>query len=546
MGLRWWDRDRKEGNLRNYVGPSNKNMNLDTYPFPKTIYERINDEYSSTYQCYMNRGASSNVQLKWMAVVTKYAHYFPLGPLKYIIQHIPYFGKMILPNEMMGEEEVVDNAISDLLKFHPRVQWITFGTPDGYRHSFGEEEEDYYRSIIRACDQQIGRYRKKCEEIGGEEGKRLIVVTSDHSIVNLQHHVNLEDILKGIKLKVEYGSCASVISSSLTKPISDYENSDGAIAVNGNTLLHVYFRDPIDRNSEENNFGWKTRKNCSLLSSYQRLSDDQPINIIDEIRFSEGIELVICLQDLTNHSSSSSFDQSQKEVHIYSKTGHSIIRKDENNIKNDNKNYQNEEEKLKYIVNEGEKDALGWFDAVDKIEISHTADEWLNLTADWEFPYATVRLWRSINANSSGDLIITSLDKWDMAKEGYEIIIGQHKGGHGGLRKDQMLVPAIFSVASSSPSSPTSSSPSSSSSSSSSFSSSSSKQLLKKNYKVKYARAEDVGATLMSLVGVFDEELLLANFSSNSPLDENILENFKYANPRAIRGSVLSVHHDEL
>ena len=491
VGLRWWDRNRTEGNMRNYLGPTNKNMNGDIIEFPKTIYERV-PEYSSTLQCYMNRGVTSNIQLKWMVVVTKYSQFIPLGPLRYLIRNIPFFGKYLLPNELIGEGEVVDSAISDLENYSPRVQWLTLATPDGYRHSFGSDREEYYKEILQNIDKQIAKYRNKCKEIGGEELNRLFVITSDHGVVNLEQHVNIEQILGQVNVKMYYGNSAFVFQSELDEPIEKFDEYDGVVAVNGNTAVHVYFRDPIDRNSPENNYGWKTQKDCFALQNYQKEDESNPVDIIDILRLSDGVELVICLQDFEP------LITPRKEVHIYSKLGHSFI-------------YQNEENYLTYEVDNDEEDALGWFPKGSSF--SHSNDDWLDLTVDWEFPYATVRLWRAMNAPSSGDLIITSIEKWDLAKEGYEIIVGENRGGHGGLRKDQMLVPTIIS-------------------------SISNKQKLKTNHIIHQARSEDVGATLLHLVGVYEEE---------KELDRNngtFIGNLKFANPNLIRGKILPVEEN--
>ena len=72
-----------------------------------------------------------------------------------------------------------------------------------------------------------------------------------------------------------------------------------------------------------------------------------------------------------------------------------------------------------------------------------TKDEWIDLTIASNYPDAVYRLYSLMEAPGIGDLVITSEEGYDLAKN-YEIIVNDYKGGHGGLRADQLRVPYIL------------------------------------------------------------------------------------------------------
>ena len=54
-GLRWFDRTRDAGNLRNYVGRTNVQMNNDITDRYKNLFEWYDDFYTASINTYMNK-----------------------------------------------------------------------------------------------------------------------------------------------------------------------------------------------------------------------------------------------------------------------------------------------------------------------------------------------------------------------------------------------------------------------------------------------------------------------------------------------------------
>lgn len=106
--------------------------------------------------------------------------------------------------------------------------------------------------------------------------------------------------------------------------------------------------------------------------------------------------------------------------------------------------------------------------------LARTAEQWLISTHDTGYPDAVYRVAALMANENVGDLVVTSRAGYDFG-ENYELVVGNYHGGHGGLRADQMRVPYILAgpgVA---------------------------------RARLPVARAEDVGATLMALMGVAPE-----------------------------------------
>lgn len=54
-GLRWFDKEREKGQLRNYVGRTNVQMNYDVKANPQNLFELAGTSYTCSINSYMNR-----------------------------------------------------------------------------------------------------------------------------------------------------------------------------------------------------------------------------------------------------------------------------------------------------------------------------------------------------------------------------------------------------------------------------------------------------------------------------------------------------------
>ena len=72
-----------------------------------------------------------------------------------------------------------------------------------------------------------------------------------------------------------------------------------------------------------------------------------------------------------------------------------------------------------------------------------TPEEWLTVTNETDYPDAPVQLMQIFRSPRAGDVILSARPGHDL-RERHEV--PEHKGTHGSLHRDHMLVPLISSV----------------------------------------------------------------------------------------------------
>jgi hypothetical protein len=173
-------------------------------------------------------------------------------------------------------------------------------------------------------------------------------------------------------------------------------------------------------------------------------------NVIEILRHLDGIELMIARG-------------TEASVEIFSRHGRGIIHEIEG----------------EYLYRFEGSDPLGY--ASDSVASAlldgapHGGRGWLHATQHSRFPDAVLRLRRLLHVPGCGNVAITSAEGYDLGLD-YELVVGNYRGGHGGLRRDQLVVPYVLSGPG-----------------------------VLNGVRLESARAEDVGATLLELVGAEPE-----------------------------------------
>lgn len=402
LGLRWFDRSIDVGNLRNYVGRSNVYMNQDVTDSIKTIFELSGNEYTSSINSYMNKGVADARMTGWTHTTAKFEGKSIFGPMR----AIPVVGDQLAKDHFQHETEVMQMAEKQLAQ-NPKVQWITLPSPDASHHVFGMTPT--YDRLLRHIDSLIGQFVQTIDSLG-QSDTRLIAIVTDHGISDVHQNLHMEPLAKEkIGLDLIRGNAVNYRSMVLDTPLEDFVDKDGYWVINGNLAAYLYMRNPSLSGSES----WRNNLSYSELTDYTK--DGKSINIPESFAALEGIELVIYRRDSST-------------IHIQNKDGYATIRKDSIGY-----NYQ--------VVS---ADPL-LYEKHGLIDTSLTKEEWINRTIEAKFPDAVYRLYSLMEAPNIGDLVLTSEEGYDLAKD-YEVIVNDYKGGHGGLRADQLRVPYILHV----------------------------------------------------------------------------------------------------
>ncbi|MEM9546661.1 MAG: alkaline phosphatase family protein [Bacteroidota bacterium] len=400
LGLRWFDRSLDKGNLRNYVGRSNVYMNHDVTDTIQNIFELSGEMYTSSINSYMNKGVADSRMTGWAHTTAKFEGKSIFGPMR----SIPLVGKELAKDHFQHESEVLKMAKDQLLQ-NPKVQWITLPSPDASHHVFGMT--DTYTLLIRHIDDLIGDFMETVDQIG-QGDTRMIAVVTDHGVSDVEKNLDIEPLAKAkIGLDLIRGNAVNYRSMVLDTPLEDFVDKDGYWVINGNLSAYLYMRDP----AKTGTISWRNNLSYEDLLNYKK--GNTTINIPKALADLEGIELVIYKKDKNN-------------IVVQNKTGHALISK----IR----------DKYKYQTVSADPLEYGSMHLSDTLL---TKDEWLAMTIHTNYPDAVFRLFSLMSAPNIGDLVITSEEGYDLAKN-YEVIVNNYKGGHGGLRSGQLRVPYII------------------------------------------------------------------------------------------------------
>lgn len=405
-GLRWFDRNLEEGNLRNYVGRTNIHMNQDIDSQQKNIFELSDDQYTCSINSYMNKGVKESALTGWRHTTSKFEH----TPLFRFLAAIPYFGERITADFFEHETYAMDLAKKQLER-NPKVQWVTLPSLDAMNHIHGTTAD--YSILLTHIDSLIGNFVQTIDNLGQSNTRALAIIT-DHGISDVHQNIDLRHNFKqGLGLELERGESVHLLTDELKTPLEEFENKDGYFVINGNLSAYLYMRNPIEKDTK---LSWRKKLLSPQLQAYSTPEGDE--NLLHFLAQQEGIGLLAAQQN-----------DSTIWVQLDDQTA--TIRK-----------YQNG-----YAYTPINGDPLGYDSDTLASKLMdtqfHSADTWLAHTVQTDYPDAIYRLYELMSKPGVGDLLICSKKGYDLAAD-YELFVGNYKGGHGGLHKDLLKVPYIL------------------------------------------------------------------------------------------------------
>jgi len=403
LGLRWFDRSRQGGNFRNYVGRTNVNMNDDITDTIRNVFEMSQPHYTASINTFMNKGVAHNIKTGWSHTTAKYEG---RGIFRWL-RAVPVLGRYMAPDHFEHETNAMDLALRQLAK-NPRVHWVTFPSPDAANHVFGTTA--MYTGLLHHIDSLIGVYISETRRLGQQQ-TRMIAVVSDHGISDVDDNLDFSKWLAAeTGLLTERGKSVHILSPELDAPLSDYDGFDGFFVINGNLAGYLYMKDPL----QPSHTAWRHNLPPELLEAYPTARGT--INLPEVLSKNPKLELVISR----------------------GKSGRISIRNGPENLA---EIYMDAAGRILYHPVCG--NPLLYPETVHDTFLSKS--EWLDKTLDSEFPYAIVRIWQLLNKPGIGDVVLTSRKGVDLAYD-YEMFVGNYKGGHGGLRREILSVPFIYSI----------------------------------------------------------------------------------------------------
>jgi hypothetical protein len=163
---------------RVFLNPKTPWMNLNEEPIPKgyTFLERVKEYYgNSTYFSGALVGKSSNVGSK-------------VGePLFYTRTSLDYWlGDRLRPASEVGSSTT---ELIKSLKGKPFVLFVHFNEPDHAGHRYGENSEEYTKSIIE-CDLRLGEIMNTLKQEGIYDSTGIFVTTDHGFMEGIYWHID--------------------------------------------------------------------------------------------------------------------------------------------------------------------------------------------------------------------------------------------------------------------------------------------------------------------------------------------------------------------
>ena len=428
-GLRWFDRRRDVDNVRSYVGAPSKHMNVDLTPHYKLLFEEFSQQYTSSAQTYLNRGVTSQRKSAWYLATAKY------GPFKWYLRLAKLFGSLGYRDWLGYETDVMDGVIEDALVNRPKVQWVTLGSPDGSQHVTGTDE--MYDTIIEHCDKLIGEFVSRTQEDGSYKD-RLFVVVSDHGAINVAHNLDLVEIFSRHALAGYLPPSMSISPYHRERDVSWFSQNrkDAMFAINGNTMAYVYLSNP-DLRHGATGADWQVRLHADQIRAYRTYSG-RVVDLLQVLRCESGFEFVMAYSNATHPL----FHREQGDHVFEVRSCHSsaiIHRAGDRWAYAVLENSATETDPFLYL---SDPRLSGVHEAVREVKYL-TRQEWMEGTLSGEYPLAVVLAEEILRMPGSGDLILTSQFEYDFAYE-YEWFVGSYRGGHGGIHRNQTVVPMMI------------------------------------------------------------------------------------------------------
>jgi len=266
----------------------------------------------------------------------------------------------------------------------PRLSMLGLLSPDKLAHKFGSHSE-IVRTSIRDVDDAIARAQAIATRGGWIDSLR-IWVTGDHGHAPVSQHDDMHGWLSSLGHRV------------LAHPKLGVRNADVALMVGGNAMAHVYL-DPAERTRR----WWP-----SLAAKWQR--------VLDGLISRESTGLVAVAED-------------QHTVRVHSaQQGSATV----------SRTRAGHDARWNYVTTDG-----------DPLQIGGTLRD-LDAVAAWDacsespYPDALVQLTSLMPSSRGGDIVVSAAEGWDLRSR-FEPT--PHVSTHGGLLREQMMVPLILDAA---------------------------------------------------------------------------------------------------
>jgi hypothetical protein len=269
----------------------------------------------------------------------------------------------------------------------PEFMFVLFPGIDVYSHigtPFNPEVTKAYKRIDDSIGQLVEVLQKK-----GWLDESILMIVSDHGLSTTHSHLGVNQFLEQRGVKTFY------------YPVIFKKGFEAAHMVSGNGMSHLYF--PHSNGSTVKRADWEGRCYEEDMSARQR-------SLLDELLEQDAVDLIATQE----------------------RDGSIIVRKGSTRAR-----IQRRGDKIHYDCLDGNPLAYEGHAKTMSLEES------LQVSHGTDYPDAPAQLLQIFQSSRCGDAILSAAPGYDL-RDRYEI--HEHKGSHGSLHRDHMLVPLISNI----------------------------------------------------------------------------------------------------
>ncbi|HUU83690.1 MAG TPA: alkaline phosphatase family protein [Phycisphaerae bacterium] len=277
----------------------------------------------------------------------------------------------------------------------PRLIHAYMPAVDEVGHHYGADSPRYRRAAVNV-DRQVGRLFAAVQAAGMTD-RTFFVFLSDHGHVPT-FPASYFDVAKHLRSAGLTVQDKPFDARTLEQRRRHYDNVDAVVIAGGDRRAVIHLPGPG---------GWHERPQFDTVRAMIDPTRQSPATLWEN----GAVKLALAAR----HD-----DDGQRTIEVYSRKGHSRLTRRRN----------------------GDAPVYGYeivtTDALDGLIPTglHDAETWLTLTADSPLPDFVVPLVELFDSPRAGDIMLVARKDWEF--------VPHHRGGHGGVDADDVLVPMVF------------------------------------------------------------------------------------------------------
>lgn len=289
----------------------------------------------------------------------------------------------------------------------PTFTFVWLPAIDHLSHLHGSLSPEVESQIL-FVDGQVGRMMEVLQRKGIYD-KTLVALVADHGLRDTQRSIDIRRPLE----RAGFSVLRDLGGNDEFNTLMTYSAARG---VSGNGFAVLYFARKKTRRWASW-MGWEDKPSFEELQSFP-VEGRGAVDLFEHLRGEPAVKLVLALEK---------DGEDQRSYRVLSGASEARIDRDEFT------------RALRYSVLRG-PDPLGYAQHPASLALMdgafHDKEVWFAATAATDYPDGVFQIAQLFDAERCGDIVVSSTPGWDFMDQ-------QHRASHGGLERDELLVPCV-------------------------------------------------------------------------------------------------------